>query len=311
MATRRTGAATPDRTGLLLALSAHLLWGVFPLYFGLLRQAGAVEIIGHRIVWSFLFCLVGILVLRQGAQLRAALADRRLLGGLSLAGIFVATNWLLYVWGIINDHVVDAALGYFINPLVTVGLAVVVLKERLRRGQVVALGVGAVAVVVIVVGHGLFPWLALALAGSFAVYGLLKNRLGGHVAPLVGLTVETAALTPVALVYLVVLQVGGTSTFLGHGTVHTVALMCAGGVTAVPLLLFAGAARRIPLALMGMIQYVTPVIQFSIGVWVNHEVMPPARWAGFALVWVALVILSVDGLAASRHTPVIEPEIMD
>jgi chloramphenicol-sensitive protein RarD len=210
---------------------------------------------------------------------------------------------------VLNDHVVDAALGYFINPLVTVTLAVFVLKERLRTAQKVALAIGTAAVIVIAIGFGQVPWVALSLAATFGVYGLLKKQVSAQVSPLVGLTVETALLAPAALVFLGWLQLSGSSNYLAHGPALTVGLTLAGVVTAIPLLLFAAASSRIPLSMMGLIQYLTPVIQFAFGVWINHEVMPAPRWIGFGLVWVALVILTVDSLRAARGRDlVIEPD---
>ncbi len=301
-----------DSRGVLLAVSAYALWGAFPFYFKQVAQAGPVEIIGHRILWSFVFCLLGVVLFRALPELRAVLRQPRLRTGLLLAGVLISINWLVYVWGVLTDHIVDTALGYFINPLFTVTLAVLVLRERLRPAQWVAVGIGTAAVLVIAIGYGQVPWIALALAVTFGLYGLVKNRVGGKVSPLVGLTVETAGLTPFALTYLIWLQAVGAGTFTGHGTLHTVLLASAGVITAVPLLLFAGAAGRIPLSMMGLIQYLAPVLQFAIGVWVNHEVMPLPRWIGFGLVWVALVVLTVDGLRAARQRPIlVEPEIMD
>lgn len=300
-----------DSRGLLFAFSAYLLWGAFPLYFKLLAAAGPFEIIGHRVLWTFVFCLLAVLVLRQTAHLREVFADRALFWRLAAAGVLVTVNWTIYVWGVINDHVVDAALGYFINPLFTVALAVLVLNERLRIAQWVAVGIAVVAVLVIALGYGQVPWVALSLAVTFGLYGLVKKQVGGRVSPLVGLTIETTALAPVALAFLVWLQVSGASNFVSHGPALTLWLVAAGVITAIPLLLFAAASARIPLSMMGLIQYVTPVIQFAFGVWINHESMPPARWAGFALVWVALVILTVDSLRAARRPVVIDPEIMD
>ena len=300
-----------DRRGLLLAFSAYLLWGAFPFYFALLAAADPVEIIGHRIFWSFLFCIVGVLLVREWSHLREVMATPRLFWGLAAAGVLVSVNWLVYVWGVLNDHIVDASLGYFINPLFTVALAVLVLRERLRTAQKVAVGVALVAVVVIAIGYGQFPWVALTLAVSFGIYGLVKKQVGGTVSPLVGLTVETAMLSPLALGYLLWLQSTGSSAYLAHGPGLTTALTLAGAVTAVPLLLFAAASGRIPLSMMGLIQYLTPCIQFSIGVWVMHEAMPPSRWVGFGLVWVALVLLTVDSLRAARRPILVEPEIVN
>ena len=300
-----------DSRGLLLAFSAYLLWGAFPLYFDFLAAADPVEIVGHRIFWSFLFCAAGMLLWREWGHLRQVLTSPKLFWGLAAAGVLVSVNWLIYVWGVLNDHIVDAALGYFINPLVTVTLAVVVLKERLRTAQKIAVAVGTLAVAVIAVGYGQVPWVALSLAATFGLYGLVKKRVGGVVSPLVGLTVETMLLAPLALAYLLWLQAAGTSAYLAHGPGLTVAHTLAGAVTAVPLLLFAAASGRIPLSMMGLIQYLTPLIQFAIGVWVNHEVMPAPRWIGFGLVWIALVLLTVDSLRAARRPVLVEPEVVN
>ncbi len=291
---------TPTRTGLALGLGAYLLWGGFPLYFPLLDPAGAVEIIAHRVVWSLVVCAVLLTVTRGWAPFAAAVRHRRTLGLLSLAAVLIAVNWLVYVYSVLSDQVVDASLGYFLNPLVTVLLAVFVLGERVRPVQWVALGFGALAVVVIAAGAARLPWIALTLAVSFGLYGLIKNRVGRTVTALAGLGVETAILSPVALAYLVLLQLTGTGHFTGYGTWHAIALMSAGLLTATPLLLFGGAARRLPLRTIGMLQYLTPVLQLLLGLFVFHEHMPVARWIGFALVWVALVIFTVDGLRTSR-----------
>jgi len=291
---------TSTRAGFAAGIAAYSLWGVFPLYFPLLEPAGAVEIIAHRVVWSLVVCLVALLATRSWGAFVATLRDRRAFGLLTLAAALLAVNWLVYVVAVLSDRVVDASLGYFINPLVTVALAVALLGERLRPVQWVALGFGAAAVVVITVGYGRLPWIALTLALSFGLYGLLKNRVGRSVEALPGLATETLALAPLSLGYLLVLQWQGTGSFTTHGAWHAAALASAGLVTAVPLLLFGSAARRLPLSVVGMLQYLTPVLQFLIGVLVFHEVMPPARWWGFALVWVALVLLSADALRHSR-----------
>ena len=294
--------ARADRTGLLLGLGAYVLWGLLPLYFPLLEPAGAVEIIAHRVVWSLLFCVLLLLVTRTWHTLRPVLRSRRILLTLALAGVLVGLNWLVFVHGVLTGHAVDAALGYYITPLVTVGLAVLVLGERLRATQWVALAMGAAAVVVITVGVGGLPWIALTLAGTFGVYGLIKNRVGRSVSAVTSLTVETAFLTPVALAYLAWLGAAGSGAFGAHGTGHALAMVASGVVTAVPLLLFGGAARRLPLSVIGMLQYLAPTMQFLIGILVLDEPMPAARWAGFALVWAALVVLTVDGLRAAHRT---------
>lgn len=290
---------SPDpRVGLLLGGGAYLLWGFFPLYFHQLDPAGPVEIIAHRVVWSLLLCILLLVVARGLGDLRAVLRSRRALLGLAAAGLLVTTNWLVYVYGVLSGHTLDASLGYYVNPLATVALAVLVLGERLRRLQWVALATAATAVVVITVGMGELPWIALLLAVTFSSYSLLKKRIGRSVGAVTSLTVETAATTPLALAYLAWLAAQGASTFTGESPRHTAALVALGVVTAVPLLMFGGATRRLPLTVIGLLQYLTPTMQFVIAVLVFGEDMPPVRWVGFTLVWLALVLLSVDGL---RH----------
>jgi len=298
--TPATPATALSGSGLALGAGAYLLWGVLPLYFPLLAPAGAVEIIAHRVVWSLGFCLLLLVLTRAWGAFVAALRAPRTLAVLALAAALVAVNWTTYVYGVLSDQVVDASLGYFINPLVTVLLAVFVLGERLRPAQWAALACGAVAVLVITVGYGRLPWIALTLAISFGLYGLIKNRAGRTVHAVAGLAVETLVLTPLALVYLLVLASSGVGTFGAHGGWHVVALVSSGVVTAVPLLMFSGAARRLPLSVVGMLQYVAPTMQFLFGVLVFGEHMPPARWFGFALVWVALVVLTADGVRTGR-----------
>lgn len=287
-----------DGAGLLSGLGAYLLWGTFPLFFRLLERAGAVEIVAHRAVWSLVFCLALLAVTRGTASLRAVLRDRATVLRLALASHLVAVNWLTYVYAVNSGRTVDAALGYFINPVVTVLLGVVVLKERLGPLPRVAVGFGVAAVVVITVGYGQLPWIALTLAASFGLYGLVKNRAGRTAPALPGLAVETTALMPVAVGYLVWLGLSGEATFASAGTGHTALLLAAGPLTAVPLLLFATAARRLPLTVVGMLQYLTPVLQLLTGVLVFHEDMPAERWAGFVLVWVAIGLVTVDGFRA-------------
>ncbi len=288
------------RRGLAAGFAAYLLWGAMPLYFPLLDPAAPLEIIAHRVVWSLVFCVLLLAVTRTIPQLGAVLRDRRLLLPLSLGAVLVAVNWSIYVWAVLEDRVLDAALGYFINPVVTVLLAVLVLRERLRPLQWVAISLGLVAVVVLTVGVGHVPWVSLALAFSFGLYSLVKNRVGGRVAAAPGLAAETLVLTPLAVGYLVYLQAQGENTMTTHGTGHVLALASAGIVTAVPLLLFAASARRVPLRVVGLLQYLTPVLQFLVGLLVFNETMPVARWVGFVLVWAALILLTTDGLRAAR-----------
>ncbi|MDT0166718.1 EamA family transporter RarD [Actinotalea sp. AC32] len=283
-----------------MGLGAYLLWGFLPLYFPLLEPAGPVEIIAHRVVWSLVFCLLAVAALRGWGALARAVRDPRTLGTLAVAAVLVGANWLVFVHGVLTGHTVDAALGYYINPLVTVALAVVVLGERMRPAQWVALGVGALAVVVITAGVGRLPWIALTLAVTFGLYGLIKNRVGRTVPAVTSLAVETAVLAPFALAYLVLLDAQGTGSWGEHGAGHALALAGTGVVTAVPLLLFGSAARRLPLSVVGLLQYAAPTVQFAVGVLVFGEEMPTARWVGFGLVWLALVVLTADGLRTGR-----------
>lgn len=279
-----------------MGASAYLLWGVFPLYFAVLAPAGAVEILVHRVFWSALTCALLLSVARGWRLLRVAVADRSTLATLAVASLLVSANWLIYIHAVISDHVVEAALGYYINPLVTVLLGVLVLGERLRPAQWVACGLALVAVGVLSVGYGRPPWIAFALAVTFAFYSLAKNRVGRTVGAITSLTVETGLLTPVAVAAIGFLVWTGQSTFGGHGTGHALLMAVSGVVTSIPLLLFAGAASRIPLSLVGVLQYLTPTLQFAIGVLVMREPMTSARWLGFVLVWLALIVFTADVL---------------
>jgi chloramphenicol-sensitive protein RarD len=289
------------KSGLIYAISAYVLWGILPIYFITLAPASAWEIVAWRVVFSLVFCAVALTVTRSWAAFVALLTNKRVLFTMGLAGLLIYVNWQTYVLATVSGHVVEAALGYFINPIVTVFLGVVVQRERLRVAQWVAVGVSIVAVIVLAVGYGSVPWIALILAFSFGLYGLIKKRVGSQVDALSGLTLETMWLTPVAIVQLIVVSV---TVGLTIGTVsvwHTVLLVGAGVITAVPLLFFAAASRRLPLVYMGFIQYFAPFIQFLVGVAVLHEAMPPERWVGFAIVWLALLILSIDMIVASRQ----------
>ncbi|MEI4273477.1 EamA family transporter RarD [Klenkia sp. LSe6-5] len=286
------------RTGVLLGLAAYGLWGAFPLYFPLLEPAGGVEIVAHRIVWSLVFVALLLTALRSWPAVRQALADRPTVLILAGAAVLVTGNWLTFVLAVNAGHVVETSLGYFINPLVSVLLGVAFLGERLRALQWVAVGTAAVAVVVLTVDNGRPPWIALLLAGTFATYGLMKKLVRVAAAP--GLFVETLLLVLPALVVLVVLQVRGAGSLEDAGAGHLLLLASSGIATAVPLLLFAASTRRIPLSTVGLLQYVTPLMQLAIGVFVNGEPMPPARVVGFSVVWLALVIFTVDGLRAGR-----------
>jgi chloramphenicol-sensitive protein RarD len=281
-------------------LGSYLLWGFFPLYFLAVAAASAQEVVAHRIVWTFALAAAGVFLTGRRGRLVAVLRQRRLVGKLWLAGALVTANWSIYVWAVLNDRLIDASLGYFVNPLVTVALAMAFLGERPRRLQLAALAVASSAVVVIAVWYGQVPWVALLLALTFGAYGLIKKQV--DLDPLVGLAVETSPLAPFAAAFIVFLQATGAGTLTSAGPVHTVALLLAGVVTAAPLLLFAAAANRIPLSTLGLLQYACPVLQFLLGVTVFAEPMPTARWFGFGLVWLALAILTVDLLRPRAQT---------
>ena len=285
------------RSGLAAGVAAYLLWGLFPLYWPLLEPAAPVEILAHRIAWSLVF-LVALLAATTGFGYVRRLGRRRA-GLLALAAALITVNWGTFIHGVNSGHVVETSLGYFINPLVTVALAVVVLHERLRSQQRVAVGIAAVAVVVLAVDYGRPPWIALTLAFSFGLYGLVKKR--ANVEGTQSLAVETAFLLLPALAYLLWLSADGESTFTSEGAGHVALLVGAGVTTAVPLILFGAAAIRIPLATLGMLQYIAPVMQFLIGVLVYDESMPLSRLAGFALVWVALAVLTIDAVRGLRE----------
>ena len=308
---KETPESVPLGRGLMYGVAAYTLWGVLPLFFLLLRPASAVEIVAWRIVLSLIFCALLLTVTRGWPALVRILRDRRTVLIMGGAGALILVNWLVYVYATLSNHVVEAALGYFTNPIVTVLLGVFVLRERLRPLQWVAIGISAVAVLVLAFNYGQFPFIALALAFSFGCYGLIKKQVGDRVDALSGLTIETAWLSVPASIALAVLAASGVLTIGTVSPLQTVALLCAGVVTAVPLLLFAAAARRIPLTYLGLTQYFAPVLQFAIGVFVLQEAMPPARWVGFGLVWVALVLLSWDMLRAGRRgrvAAVVAPE---
>ncbi|MGY1600859.1 EamA family transporter RarD [Geodermatophilus sp. SYSU D00815] len=286
------------RLGVVSGITAYALWGLFPLYFPLLEPSSGLEIVAHRIVWSLVFVALLLTVVRRWGQVRAAVRDRRSLLVLAGAAVLIAVNWLVFVYGVNSGHVVETSLGYFINPLVSVLLGVVVFGERLRPLQWVAVGIAALAVAVLTIDHGRPPWIALVLAATFGLYGLMKKVVRVEAAP--GLFLETAVVAVPAVVLLGALQAGGDGTAFGEGTGHLLLLVTSGVATAIPLLLFAAATRRIPLSTVGLLQYLTPLMQLAIGVFVRHEPMPPARLAGFVVVWVALAVFTVDSLRTAR-----------
>lgn len=284
------------RRGTAYGFLAYGIWGLFPLYFHALKPSGAFEILAHRILWTLAFCAVVLLVRRDFGWLRTVASRPRLLGGLTVAALLIAANWVIYVLAVITGRTYAAALGYFLNPIVTVALGVFVLRERLRPLQWAAVTVGAVAAIYLTVAGGEFPWIAVSLAFSFAFYGLVKKKVGATLDAMHSLTVETMVLAPVAVGVLVWLSAQGSTTFGSHGGWHTGLLVAAGVVTAIPLLFFAAAARRIPLVTIGLIQFLTPMLQLLIGVLVLGEHVSGALWVGFGIVWVALVLLTVDSL---------------
>jgi chloramphenicol-sensitive protein RarD len=293
--------STRQRDGFLAAAAAYGLWGLLPAYFVALDPSGPVEILALRIVLSLVFCLVILAIMRRLSRTTALLRDRNILKLSALAAVLILINWSVYVYASLNQFIVEAALGYFINPLVTVALGVIVLKEKLRPLQWGALSLAVAAVVVLAVGYGSVPVISLTLAFSFGFYGFVKNRMGPAVKSLDSLTLETLWLTPIALGLLVWVYFTSGLSLGTLGPWHTVLLLMAGVVTSIPLLFFGAAARRLPLSVIGLMQYLAPIMQFTFGVAIMGEPMPLERWIGFSLVWVALVILSVDALSHRRN----------
>lgn len=294
--------AREERLGGVYAFAAYFLWGFLPLYFLMLAPVGPWEIVVWRILFSLLFCAVLLTVTRTWGKLFAILRDRRLVFWTIIAGLLIYVNWQVFLIGILTGHVIEGSLGYFINPIVTVLLGVLVLGERLRPAQWVAIAIAGVAVLVIVVAYGSFPWIALTLAASFGLYGLVKKQIGPRVDAISGLTLESLWLTPIAIGQLIVVASTTGLVWGTQGAWHTALVPMAGIVTAVPLLLFAAGARRAPLTVIGLLQFVAPILQFLTGWWLLHEPMPLERWIGFGLVWLALVILSVDSLRHARRS---------
>ncbi|WP_436843835.1 EamA family transporter RarD [Streptomyces hundungensis] len=275
------------------------MWGLVPLFWPLLKPADAIEILAHRMVWSLGLVAIVLLVMGRWAWIGALVRQPRKLGLIALAAVVITVNWGVYIWSVNSGHVVEASLGYFINPLVTIAMGVLILKERLRRAQWIAVGIGAASVTVLTVGYGQPPWISLTLAFSFATYGLVKKKvnLGG----LESLAAETAVQFLPALGYLLWLGGQGRATFGNEGAGHAALLAATGVVTAIPLICFGGAAIRVPLSTLGLLQYLAPVFQFLLGIVYFHEAMPPERWAGFALVWLALTLLTWDALRGGRR----------
>ncbi len=289
-----------SRSGLLYGMGAYGLWGLFPLYFLMLLPASPFEIVSYRIIFSLIFCALLLTITRGWRKYVALLRQRRILLTLGLAGLLIYVNWQIFIIAVVTGQVLESSLGYFINPILTVVLGVTVLKEKLRRLQWIAVGISFIAVVVLTVSYGKLPWISLALAASFGLYGLIKKRVGPRVDAVSGLTMETMWVLPIAIVQLVIVGNLVGLTFVGFGVGHTLLLMSSGVLTALPLLLFAASARRLPLTAIGLIQYSTPVLTFLLALFVLNEAMPSSRWAGFILIWVSLSILTVDMFRSAR-----------
>ena len=283
--------------GLLFGVSAYVFWGLFPLYWPLLKPANPLEIVSHRAVWTLVFCIIVLALLRQLKSTLAILKHPKKMAGLFATTVLISINWLTYIWATNNGHVVEAALGYYINPLIIIAFGVLLLREKMRPLQWVAVGIAAIGVTILTIDYGRLPWVAISLALSWGTYGLLKKKL--DLGALEGLTIETLiSLLPYGF-YLFYLGNQGTGQF-GKGLLLTILLISAGAMTAIPLLLFNGSTTRLPYSTIGLLQYITPTSQFSIGVWINHEEMPTARWIGFIVIWLALATLGTDLMRSSR-----------
>ncbi|WP_370501219.1 EamA family transporter RarD [Mycolicibacterium sp. jd] len=284
------------RSGLLYGAGAYVMWGLFPAFFPLLKPAGAVEILAHRVIWSFAMMVVVVAAVRRLGDIKAI--DRRTWLLLVAAAALISANWLIFVYAVNNGHVVDAALGYFINPLVSIALGMLVFREKLNRWQFTALAIAVAAVVILTVQLGQPPVVGLGLALSFGLYGAVKKVV--RTDPRVSVGIEAAIATPFAIGYLVALQASGGGTLTGHGASHIALLILSGVLTALPLLLFAAAAQRLAMVSLGLLFYVNPAMQLSWGVLVGGEPMPPMRWLGFALIWLALLVFTGDALRRAR-----------
>jgi chloramphenicol-sensitive protein RarD len=284
--------------GIWNGLGAYVLWGFFPIYWKLLHEVPALQVIGHRIGWSFLLLVAVILSTRQWENFRSVALVPKVIGIYAIAGVLLSINWLVYVWGVNSGFIVETSLGYFINPLVSVLLGVIFLRERLRAIQWVPVGLATIGVIYLTLTYGRLPWIALSLAFSFGIYGFVKKL--APLGSLYGLTLETALVFPVALIYIVFVESTGTGSFLHRGTLTDILLIGTGVVTSIPLLMFASAARQIPLTMIGVLQYVAPTLQFLLGVFLYHEPFDQSRLIGFSLVWMALLIFWVENYLASR-----------
>ncbi|MFF0340001.1 EamA family transporter RarD [Kribbella sp. NPDC004875] len=293
-----------QRKGFIYGFAAYLIWGLFPLYWKLLGDSGAVELLAHRVLWSLVTIVVLVAVLRKFGQVKALLAEPRRRWPLIAAAFLISANWGTYIWAVGHGHVVETSLGYFITPLFTVLLGVFVLKERLRPVQWTALAIAFVAVIGLAIENGKPPWVAIILTFSFGFYGLTKKQAGAGA--IEGMAIESGTVAPLALVAIIVLGMQGDATVTHHGTAYLVLVLLTGPITAVPLLLFGAAATRVPLTTLGLLNYIAPIMQFVCGLVIFHEQMTPMRWAGFSLVWVALALFTFDSMHSRRRAIALE-----
>jgi chloramphenicol-sensitive protein RarD len=284
--------------GILNGIAAYALWGFFPIYWKLMHRVPALQVIGHRIGWSFIFLIAFILLTRQWKDFQSTALTSKTLGIYSIASVLLTVNWLVYVWGVNAGLIVETSLGYFINPLLSVLLGVIFLRERLRLAQWIPVALAAAGVLYLTLAYGRPPWIALTLAFTFGFYGFVKKL--APLGSLYGLTLETGIVFPIALIYLAFVEFNNTGAFLNDGTFIDLLLIGAGLVTTIPLLMFASAAKQIPLTVVGILQYIAPTLQFLIGVFIYHEPFDHSRLVGFGLVWLALIIFGVESYLANR-----------
>jgi chloramphenicol-sensitive protein RarD len=286
-----------EKAGLLFGVSAYTLWGLFPLYWPLLKPANPLEIVSHRAVWTVVFCVIILGITKSLKSTLATFKRKHVAIKLFSTSVLISINWLVYIWATNNGHVVEASLGYYINPVIIIAMGVILLHEKMRKLQWISIAIASTGVLILTIDYGRLPWIAIALALSWGSYGFIKKSLG--LGALEGLAIETMISSVPYLGYLIYLGSQGTGQF-GNGVVITTLIISAGAVTAIPLLLFNGATTRLPFTIIGLLQYITPTLQFAIGVWVLHEDMPAARWIGFVIIWIALVVLATDLFRSNR-----------
>ena len=286
-----------EKLGLVYGLGAYVLWGLFPLYWPLLKPATSPEIVSHRAVWTMVFCFIILAITKSLKSTLATFKRPKVAAKLFTASILVSINWLIYIWATNNGHVVEASLGYYINPLIAITFGILLLKERMRPLQWVSVSIATIGVLVLTIDYGRLPWVAFGVALSWGTYGLIKKQL--NLGAVEGLAIETLIAFIPYCAYLVFLGSTGEGQF-GQGVSVTILLISAGAVTAIPLLMFNASTTRLPLTTIGLLQYITPTLTFIIGVWVNHEVMSTARWVGFFVIWIALFVLAYDLVRSGR-----------